>query len=165
MLLLGSTMLMKYVRQSTIITMDKTTDNLNYNLQNLQQTIGGVSVSLLYILKNAKIFRLQHWMRPGDFRNLIPPICLRYPTTDGLNLIDSLSEKMEAIHKALHIYTVLGQLNTLYEHCSDLKQPIINNIFELYNNHIINKKIVDVFYQLLSSLSGFFIIECVTSPF
>lgn len=130
-------------------------------LSSTVEKIGGVSISLLYILRNAKVFRMQTWMHIEDVDRIVPLYFLDPPSEEGIKLLDVLPEQLDAIHKALHIYSSLGELASLYEHFSVMRGPAIDNMFLDSHKQAAKHGLIAALPNLVSDICGFFVTECV----
>ena len=99
-LLLGITLLRKYARLTTnipLVAVESTHQSSNPSVaarnnknnedsQRLNALTkdfqGGISISLLYILRNGRVFRLQNWMQKGDVDGIIPTFYTEPPTEE-----------------------------------------------------------------------------------
>ena len=178
--LLGATLLRKYAKLATTNThvvasnkragsggemvnsgKNQTTRGEQQFLDSIMQDLGGVSISLLYILRNGRVFRLRSWLHPDDFEAVIPSFYSAQASEEGIRMLDTLPEQLDAIHKALYIFAALGELNALYEHCFNARSPILQSIFDSAHKDAEKNGIIAAFPSFLSNVCGFFVLECV----
>lgn len=80
---------------------------------------------------------------------------------EGLQLLQQLPEQLAPIHKALHVFSTLGELRSLHDHCAEMRLPMLSSFRDSADIDVEVHGVAHALASLLNSTSGFFVIECV----
>ena len=153
---------------STITTSNSSnnTDRRNSGNENSFKTNRKVnSISLQYIIHHNSIFNFLTWAKIEDFYVMIPQhFIIEQLSIEGIDIIDNKLYEIAPLHKVLHLYAVLGDLNSYHEHYRILRinylNDILNHAKEIANNESGDHGLTSVLPLLFDKLIGFFTIEC-----
>lgn len=153
---------------STTTTSDSNnnTDRRNSGNDNSFKTNRKVnSISLQYIIHHNTIFNFLTWAKIEDFYNMIPQhFIIEQLSIEGIDIIDNKLYEIAPLHKVLHLYAVLGDLNSYHEHYRIIRMNYLNNILnhakDIANNESGDNGLTSVLPLLFDKLIGFFTIEC-----
>ena len=124
------------------------------------------SISLQYIIHHNTIFNFLTWAKIEDFYDMIPQhFMIEQLSIEGIDIIDNKLYEIAPLHKVLHLYAVLGDLNSYHEHyriirMNYLNNTILNHAKEIANNESGDNGLTSVLPLLFDKLIGFFTIEC-----
>ena len=120
------------------------------------------TLSCLAILKNAKIFRLHMWNKGDSLEAFIPHDFHALPSQEGLQLIDDLPDQFSAIHKALYINSIIGDVRAFHIRAHDARSRILSSFIEHAAQMIDAKGFCPVMLNMLHQVCGFFVAECIS---
>eukprot|EP01039_Chlorochromonas_danica_P003461 gene3461-3790_t len=127
-----------------------------------------VTISLKYLLSNPAAFYLDNqYCKPLQFDVFLST---HFKGTigvikEGAELLDQRLSELPALHKAYHLYAVLGQGATFLEHYNDLRDHHFKQIlkqFEVEINRSSNPNgLMGCIPRFLDQIVGFFTLECI----
>jgi hypothetical protein len=120
------------------------------------------SISLKFIRLNGKVFNLHKWSNPNDFDALVSVHFHSDPSIEGLEAIENLLEDIGPLHKVLHLYAILGNLNSYHDHYRSQRESVLNKIMEQAERsaNSNSQRLSLVIPKYIDNLIGFFMIEC-----
>ena len=120
------------------------------------------TLSCLAIIKNAKIFRFHMWNKVESLDAYVPQGFHEIPTEEGLQLVDDLPDQFSALHKALYINSVIGDVRAFHIRAHDARTRMLNSFLESANQRIESGGFIAAATNLLIQVCGFFIAECIS---
>eukprot|EP01035_Chromulina_nebulosa_P020501 gene20501-26595_t len=123
------------------------------------------SISLKNIRLNSRVFNLERWSSPNEFDNLVPAHFKASAQTsnEGLDMLESLLHDTGPLHKVLHLYAVLGNLNSYHDSYRNGRDMTLRNIMQQADraaNANSQQGLSMVLPRYIDSLIGFFTVEC-----
>lgn len=118
------------------------------------------STSLLHIINHSKVFNLTSWAKSTEFENAVPAHFSTPLTAEGEEVVDSKLCALAPLHKVLHLYAVLGDLNMYHEHYRALRGDYLRNILDKAERAANQNGLSTVLPRLFDQVVGFFTIEC-----
>ena len=120
------------------------------------------TLSCLAILKNAKMFGLHLWNRGETLEAFVPNDFHALPSQEGLQLVDDLPDQFSAIHKALYINAIIGDVRAFHIRAHDARSRILNSFIELAAQMIPSRGFNAAMLYMLHQVCGFFVAECIS---
>eukprot|EP01032_Pedospumella_encystans_P016306 gene16306-18606_t len=117
------------------------------------------STSLLHIINHKKIFNLTSWAKTTEFDAAVPQHFSVAPTTEGEELVDSQLCALAPLHKVLHLYAVLGDLNSYHEHYRSIRSVFMKDLLDRSERIANQNGLAQVLPRLIDQVVGFFTIE------
>jgi hypothetical protein len=118
------------------------------------------STSLLHIVNHPKVFNLTSWAKSNEFEHAVPPHFTAALTPEGEELVDVKLCAMAPLHKVLHLYAVLGDLNSYHEHYRALRGDFFRGILDKAERAANENGLTSALARLFDQLVGFFTLEC-----
>lgn len=118
------------------------------------------STSLLHIINHSKVFNLTSWAKSTEFDNAVPAHFSTALSAEGEEVVDAQLCALAPLHKVLHLYAVLGDLNAYHEHYRALRGDFLRNILDKAERAANQNGISTVLPRLFDKIVGFFTIEC-----
>lgn len=150
---------------STIRSNNRNNQNRSIRKPNLTTTNTSTtpvfSTSLLHIINHSNIFNLTTWAKSTEFENTIPLHFILPLNPEGEELVDIKLCALAPLHKVLHLYAILSDLNSYHEHYRILRNDYITNILKNSEKMANEKGLEVVLPRLFDQIIGFFTIECV----
>eukprot|EP01034_Spumella_vulgaris_P021773 gene21773-27838_t len=119
------------------------------------------SISVKYIRSNGTVFGLSKWARPEEFDPLVPQHFLANTTADGAELVDNSLCEVGPLHKVLHLYAILGNLNSYHEHYRSTREALFTTILKTAERGANEHGLAAAIPRYFENLVGFFTVECV----
>jgi hypothetical protein len=118
------------------------------------------STSLLHIINHSKVFNLTSWAKSTEFESAVPQHFSAPVTPEGEDLVDAKLCAMAPLHKVLHLYAVLGDLNSYHDHYRTIRSDFLKGILDKAERAANQNGLADVLPRLFDQIVGFFTVEC-----
>lgn len=117
------------------------------------------STSLLHIINHRKVFNLTSWAKATEFDAAVPQHFSMALTAEGEELVDSQLCALAPLHKVLHLYAVLGDLNSYHEHYRSIRSVFLKDLLDRAERIANQNGLAQVLPRLIDQIVGFFTIE------
>ena len=123
-------------------------------------TSSAYSTSLLHIINHSKVFNLTSWAKSTEFEAAVPQHFATPMTSQGEDLVDAKLCALAPLHKVLHLYAVLGDLNSYHEHYRTIRAIFLHDLLDRSERIANQSGLAQALPRLIDQIVGFFTIEC-----
>jgi len=127
------------------------------------------SISLHHLLHHSRVFHLAEWAKADEFYNTLPVYFTQDVDPVGEEIVDAKLCELAPLHKVLHLYAILADLNAYHSHYRNSRDTFLGNMLHTAERVANQNGLVLVLPRLFNQIIGFFTIEiairrCVEIP-
>lgn len=120
-----------------------------------------LSTSLKHIVAHGEVFNLMLWAKPSDFEGVVPAHFTARLSAAGEDVVDSQLCDLAPLHKVLHLYGVLSDLNAYHEHYRYRREAVLQQLLQTVDRVANQSGLVAALPRFYDQLLGFFAHESI----